>query len=37
MGLLSGLVRFKILKKGFQYIKDKNVKNTSVPVKKVKK
>lgn len=37
MGILSGLVKLKILQKGISYIKDKNVKNPSVPVKKVRR
>ena len=37
IGILSGLVKLKFLQKGIEYIKDKNVKNTTVPVKKVKR
>lgn len=37
MGILSGLVKLKILQKGFDYIKDKNVKKSTVPAKKVKR
>lgn len=36
MGILSGLIKLKLAKKGYEYIKDKATKSQTKPVRKGK-
>lgn len=36
MGILSGLVKFKMLKKGIELIKGRKTKSNTIPIRKVR-